>query len=614
MKKVRLLIFLFILLLCSGNRLEVYAAGSINSIRIFGSNRYATSAYISKYRSTIPDIVILVTGENYPDSLCAAPLAAKYNAPILLTGVDKLPLETKDEINRIKPKKIFIIGGLGAVSKNVENQINKYNIQRVSGSNRYETSVKVAELLGCRGEVFLATGENYPDALSAAAIAASRQDPILLTERYILPEDTSDYLLQSKPVKEYVIGGEGVISNKVKAELSNPDRIGGLNRIETNAKVLSYFNNEINYKNLFVASGLNFPDALSGAPLAASFKSAIVLKDKFDDNTDLINYHLNEIGNLIYLGGEKIISGYDNRDLDFNNQSINPTKYLNINTYDMGNQSCHPKVLYFDTPWNGWKYWMAYTPYPYGDADYENPSIAVSNDGINWSKPDGLINPLVLQPELNYCHYSDPHLVFNEDTNQMELWYRFTDNVNHIDKILRKTTSNGILWSAEKLCFTVTDKFALSPSVIYENGTYKIWYINEYYECMYEESKDAYNWYNEKKVTLNLVDDLAPWHIDVIKTNLGYEMLICAAKPDEMTMNNRILLWASSTDGTSFTNSKIILKPSAYKYAWDSKQIYRSSLIKIGNSYKLYYSAMDEGIMWHIGLLQGQKLDDLIGS
>lgn len=61
--------------------------------------------------------------------------------------------------------------------------------------------------------------------------------------------------------------------------------------------------------------------------------------------------------------------------------------------------------------------------------------IAVSNDGKAWTEPAGINNPIVLQPSLDYCHYSDLYLVFNDNDNQIELWYRFTDTVNHTDKI-----------------------------------------------------------------------------------------------------------------------------------------------------------------------------------
>ena len=107
---------------------------------------------------------------------------------------------------------------------------------------------------------------------------------------------------------------------------------------------------------------------------------------------------------------------------------------LNIRTYDGFDQPCHPKVLYFEEGWNGHRYWMAYTPYPYCADLYENPCLAVSDDGVNWTKPDGVTNPVTGHPPTheNSAHYSDPHILMNGD--EMELWFRYNpsygDGVN----------------------------------------------------------------------------------------------------------------------------------------------------------------------------------------
>lgn len=68
---------------------------------------------------------------------------------------------------------------------------------------------------------------------------------------------------------------------------------------------------------------------------------------------------------------------------------------LDIKTYFAGrNQPTHPNVISFDTPWHGYRYYMAYTPYPYQNGFEENPCLAASNDLIHWETPAGLYNPL----------------------------------------------------------------------------------------------------------------------------------------------------------------------------------------------------------------------------
>lgn len=101
----------------------------------------------------------------------------------------------------------------------------------------------------------------------------------------------------------------------------------------------------------------------------------------------------------------------------------NSKGYLKIPVYNNPNgyQATHPSVLYFKNGWNGYKFWMGYTPYEYSNELLENPSVAASNDGVNWEVPTGLTNPLEATDTLD-MHYSDPHLVFVN--SQIEYWYR----------------------------------------------------------------------------------------------------------------------------------------------------------------------------------------------
>lgn len=80
---------------------------------------------------------------------------------------------------------------------------------------------------------------------------------------------------------------------------------------------------------------------------------------------------------------------------------------LSLETIEGTGQAYHPSVLFFDEPWNGYRYWMAETPYPIGTPPYrdrwECPSIHVSQDGIHWTIPQGLDNPIddLLPQEIN---------------------------------------------------------------------------------------------------------------------------------------------------------------------------------------------------------------------
>lgn len=387
------------------------------------------------------------------------------------------------------------------------------------------------------------------------------------------------------------------------------------------------------HDNVVLTSGASFSYSLYATTLASKLGAPILLTEK--DSLD--SYTKQE---MIRLKPKKVIIVGDSTDISkdvedeikemsisiihsmgqyvvptdiLNNISTNPNAKtaLRTPTYDGKDQACHPKVVYFPNTWNGWKYWMAMTPYPNSDDYFENPSILVSNSGTTWEVPKGLANP-VAQGTYKYgIHNSDPHLIYNDKNNEMELWYRSTI-VNKQDTIYRMTTKDGIHWTTAKALFSYyNSNLCLSPSVLYEEGKYKMWYINEKNQCVYMESQDGMNWSNQQIVNLNMPEAYLPWHIDVEHTDRGYEAVYCGMKN---TSNDYTVLFSnSSSDGINFNDSIGIVKPSSNQNAWDNKYIYRSAFVKIDGVYKLYYSAMDKNRKWHIGLSMGDDLTNLRG-
>ncbi|MFD3155893.1 cell wall-binding repeat-containing protein [Haloimpatiens sp. FM7330] len=281
------------------------------TVRFAGSNRYKTSVEISKNNWSTSDYVILASGEDFPDALSAAPLAKKYNAPILLIENNSMNSDIVQEIQRLGANNAFIVGGTGVISENVENQLGNLNIvyTRIQGEDRYETSVKIAEIIGTNSGVVIASGENFPDALSIASIAAQNQMPILLTQKNVLPTVVDDFIKNNSSNKYYVIGGKAVVSDEVVNGLSNLKRLSGSNRYETNLAVINEFLSGINKENVYVATGQAFPDALAGSAAAAKTSSMIVLTNDFHTSTNsIVESNLQSISNIKILGGTSRIS------------------------------------------------------------------------------------------------------------------------------------------------------------------------------------------------------------------------------------------------------------------------------------------------------------------
>ncbi len=266
------------------------SSASAASNRLWGQDRYETSAAISKSGWTTSDYVIVASGEGYADALCAAPLAKKYNAPILLTESNNLSAKTKEEIKRLNAKHVLIIGKYASVSQSGENELKSIvsDIKRLGGNDRYETSVIVAKELGAVEKVVVTSGYGFADALSIAPIAAGQNMPILLTGKDALPEVVKNYINENKNTikNSYVVGGQGVISDNAAAQVPTAAvRLSGKDRFETNLNVMKYFQGSLKFDNLYVVqadgpTGKEFADALSGAALASKTSSPVVLTYK----------------------------------------------------------------------------------------------------------------------------------------------------------------------------------------------------------------------------------------------------------------------------------------------------------------------------------------------
>lgn len=297
-------------------------------------------------------------------------------------------------------------------------------------------------------------------------------------------------------------------------------------------------------------------------------------------------------------------------------------KPLVIPTYDGSGQSVHPKVLYFENGWNGFRYWMAMTPYRDTNDYYENPSILCSNDGYNWREPSGISNP-ISGGITGGAHYSDTHLVMVGDT--MECWYRYNpskaDNVspnNDINYVYRQTSTDGVNWSEKELIFesqTGTIPY-VSPSVIYENGKYRIWHHDYNGRTYYQESSDLVSWTSRVTCTLNIPNASTTkyaWHSDIIHDNGIYEMVI-SVRDRSFSDEYYSLFYAVSTDGINFDKATEIIKPTLGSGRLDNESIYRSSILKVNGVYKIYYSADSTNRQWHIFLAEGASPYGLVGS
>lgn len=251
---------------------EVTVTTSIT--QIYGSDAIATSIAISQaeFGPGGAKAVVLARSDFFSDALAGGPLAAAVGGPLLITpgaaispNIDPSVL---GEIERVLPvgDTVYILGGDLAISSNVDGVLTSkgYNVIREAGTDEFDTAVKIAEQLGNRTTIFLATGLNFYDALSAVPAAISQNAEILLTDGNTPNLETALYMLQYQSDKVYAIGGPLAAYGADPAAIP----VYGQDLYGTSAAVASTF---FSGARVFgAATSGDFPDALGGGVFMAT--------------------------------------------------------------------------------------------------------------------------------------------------------------------------------------------------------------------------------------------------------------------------------------------------------------------------------------------------------
>jgi putative cell wall-binding protein len=259
------------------------------SARVAGADRYATAAALSNamYGPGVP-VAYVATGANFPDALAAGPAAAVSGGPVLLVKQNEIPVSTANELARLRPGQIVVLGASAVVSDAVANALAVFatsgQVSRIAGADRFATAALVSQAhFGPNTPVaYVATGANFPDALAGGAMAGLERAPILLVKANELPGATAAELQRLHPARIVILGSPAIISDAVAQAMvaltgAHVDRVFGADRYGT-AVSLSQRNYAANGPStVFVATGANFPDGLAGSPVAGSLPGPLLL-------------------------------------------------------------------------------------------------------------------------------------------------------------------------------------------------------------------------------------------------------------------------------------------------------------------------------------------------
>ena len=254
-----------------------------NSIRLWGNDRYVTSQSIATaLKITLKkekfDAVIVASGSNFADAISGTYLAKKKNAPILVVDGDtEKSVKKYIENNVAKESTVYILGGSGAVSENFAKSLTGFKVKRLGGKDRFETNLLILKEAGVDNEsILVCSGLSYADCLSTSATGR----PILLVDEG-LKSFQKTFLKGLSARWYYVIGGTGAVNKKTAEEImvyGKASRVWGADRFKTSQAVANKFFSK-GSQIITLAYGFNFPDGLSGGPLALALKGPLLLVD-----------------------------------------------------------------------------------------------------------------------------------------------------------------------------------------------------------------------------------------------------------------------------------------------------------------------------------------------
>ena len=255
-------------------------------VRSGGDHRYDTAAMSNDDLPRGVDVAYVTTGEDFPDALATGPVAGIEGAALLLVGRDEIPADTAAELERLRPDRIVIVGGVAAVSDAVREQLRDLTdgpVSRIAGVDRYETALELSQAAfdASSDVAYLVSGAGFAEALSAGPAAGLEGGPILLVQGASLDDDVAAELERLSPSTIVLAGGSGSLSVALEADAvrrfgAAVVRAGSFTRYSSGVALAERVLTEES-DTIFVSTGEVFADGLAATPWAIREEAPIVL-------------------------------------------------------------------------------------------------------------------------------------------------------------------------------------------------------------------------------------------------------------------------------------------------------------------------------------------------
>ena len=292
-------------------------------VRAAGATRVDTAVDLSRRSYPSAETVVLARADAYADALAGGPLAARLDAPVLLTPGDRIPASVLAEIDRLGASQVYLLGGPSALSSGVTAQLNAAGISRtvrIGGTDRFDTARLIAEEIG-GAAAFVVQGisrdpqRGWPDAVAVSGLAAFLEQPILLVEQGRVPGATAAAIASLELEAVTIVGGEAAVSDAVATRLEADvavDRLAGADRYGTSAAVAeAALSVGVQGEQPLLATGTSYADALVAGPAAAARGDLLLLVDRdattAEPTVALLQARKDRISDVLLVGGTSAV-------------------------------------------------------------------------------------------------------------------------------------------------------------------------------------------------------------------------------------------------------------------------------------------------------------------